>query len=203
MCECARVGRKGKTTLTDHLHRSTTPLYRSLYFGPKRSPIQIFYLPKPTTSLNRPLKVGPTVGRFREVLLYLFIVVAPVFIPHEILYWEWRDLEGRRYAGEWRCEHRELHGVKNEPEGSTAHTIQCLVHKGQPLTLGCHFVGSIIRLMSILNENENNQHHAIDVSRGQLPSNLPNTRTRHNTQACKGVCLGVEGYCVFVCCFMS
>ena len=30
----------GKKSLTDHLHRSTIPLYRSLYLGSKRSPIQ-------------------------------------------------------------------------------------------------------------------------------------------------------------------
>ena len=30
----------------------------------------IFELPKPTTSLNGPFKIGPIVGRFREVLLY-------------------------------------------------------------------------------------------------------------------------------------
>ena len=37
-----------KTSLTDHLHKSAALLYRSLYFGPKRSPVQIFYLRKPT-----------------------------------------------------------------------------------------------------------------------------------------------------------
>ena len=31
-----------KISQTDHLHRSTTPLYRSLYFSSKRSTIQIF-----------------------------------------------------------------------------------------------------------------------------------------------------------------
>ena len=31
-----------KTSLIDHLPRSTTPLYRSLYFGPKLSPTEIF-----------------------------------------------------------------------------------------------------------------------------------------------------------------
>ena len=31
-----------KTFLTDHIHRSTISLYRSLYSGPNRSPIQIF-----------------------------------------------------------------------------------------------------------------------------------------------------------------
>ena len=30
-----------KTSLTDYLHRSNTPLYRSVYFGLKPSPIQI------------------------------------------------------------------------------------------------------------------------------------------------------------------
>ena len=30
-----------KTSLTDHLHRSNTALYRSLYFGLKRSPMYI------------------------------------------------------------------------------------------------------------------------------------------------------------------
>ena len=58
-----------KTSLTDHLHRSTTPLYQSLYFGPKWSPIQIFVLPKTNTSLNGPPKISLMVGRFREVLL--------------------------------------------------------------------------------------------------------------------------------------
>ena len=28
-----------KTSLTDNLHRSTAPVYRSLYLDPKRSPI--------------------------------------------------------------------------------------------------------------------------------------------------------------------
>ena len=48
------------------LTTSTDPLHWSIYFGPKRSLIQVFQLRKPTTSLNRPLKVGPMVGRFRE-----------------------------------------------------------------------------------------------------------------------------------------
>ena len=43
-----------QTSLTDPLHRSTTPLFRSLYLAPKSSPITIFYLSKSTTSLNRP-----------------------------------------------------------------------------------------------------------------------------------------------------
>ena len=51
---------------TNHLPRSITPIYRSLYFGPT----QIFKLRKSDTSLNRPLKVGPMVGRFKEVFLY-------------------------------------------------------------------------------------------------------------------------------------
>ena len=59
-----------ETSLNNHHHRSTTPLYRSLYFGPRQSSMQIFYLPNPTISLNGPLKVGPMVGRFREVLMY-------------------------------------------------------------------------------------------------------------------------------------
>ena len=56
-----------KASLTDHLHRPTTPLYRSLYVGPKLSSMQIFELLKSITSLNRPPKVGPPVGLFREV----------------------------------------------------------------------------------------------------------------------------------------
>ena len=56
-------------TLTEHLHRATTPLYRLLYFCPKGSPIHILY----STSLNGPLKVGPKVGRFIEVLVYTHI----------------------------------------------------------------------------------------------------------------------------------
>ena len=56
-----------KTSLTDHLYRSTIPLYRSIYFGPK----QIFWLPNPTTCLNGPHTFGPMIGRFREVLLLL------------------------------------------------------------------------------------------------------------------------------------
>ena len=81
-CLCKCLARTytvySKTSPTDHLHKSTTPLYRSLYLGPKQSPIQYQYnailtvqLPKPTTSRNGPLKVGPMVGRFREVSLYL------------------------------------------------------------------------------------------------------------------------------------
>ena len=31
------------TSLPDHLHRVTTPLYRSLYLSPKRPPIQYIY----------------------------------------------------------------------------------------------------------------------------------------------------------------
>ena len=57
-----------KCSLTDHLRRSTTPLYRSFYLGPNRSPIVTFQLSKWTTSLNGPLKIGPMVDRFREVL---------------------------------------------------------------------------------------------------------------------------------------
>ena len=38
--------------------------------------MQTFYLPKPTTSLNGPLKVGRFVGRFREVLLYVYICIS-------------------------------------------------------------------------------------------------------------------------------
>ena len=61
--------------LTDHLHRSTTILYRSHYLGHKESSIHyhctnILKLPKPTVSLNGPFKVGPKVGRFRKGLLY-------------------------------------------------------------------------------------------------------------------------------------
>ena len=45
-----------KTPLTDHLHRSTTPLCQSLYFSPKRYPYNtiamIFWLHKPITSIN-------------------------------------------------------------------------------------------------------------------------------------------------------
>ena len=72
-----------KTSLTDHLHRSSTPLYWSLYFGPKRLPIQIFLLHELTTSLNGPPKVSPMVGRFREVLLciciYIYIYIYEEF----------------------------------------------------------------------------------------------------------------------------
>ena len=59
-----------KTPLTDHLHRSTTPpqIDHSLYLGPKRSFVMIRKL---TTSLHGPFKVGPIIGRFREVLLYI------------------------------------------------------------------------------------------------------------------------------------
>ena len=64
-----------QTSLTDHVHRWTTPLYRSLYLGPNRSILSIFKLPKPTTSLNGPLKVGPIVGQFREVLLCIYIYI--------------------------------------------------------------------------------------------------------------------------------
>ena len=65
-CEYLSIYVYSKTSLTDHIHTSTTPLYRSLYFGPKR---KILYLPKQTTSLNGPLKVSPIDGQFREVLL--------------------------------------------------------------------------------------------------------------------------------------
>ena len=64
-----------KTSLTTHLHRATTHLYRSPYYGPKPSPIQIIKLPKPTTFVNGPIKVGPIVSRFREGLLYVYIYI--------------------------------------------------------------------------------------------------------------------------------
>ena len=63
-----------KTSLIDHFHRSTTPLYRSLYLGPNRSIVGIIYLLKPTASLSGLPKIGPMVGRFREVLLYVMSV---------------------------------------------------------------------------------------------------------------------------------
>ena len=50
------------TSLNDHLHRLTTRYISVSYDRPYK------YF-KPTTSLNGPRKVGPTVGRFREVLL--------------------------------------------------------------------------------------------------------------------------------------
>ena len=60
-----------KTYLTDHLYRLTTSLCRSLYLGPKLSPILICYLPKPTTSLNGQFKFGAMVGRFRFSCIYM------------------------------------------------------------------------------------------------------------------------------------
>ena len=61
------------TGLTRQLHRSITPLCRSLYLGLNRSIVSIFKLPKPTTSLNGPFKVCSRVGRFREVCIYKYI----------------------------------------------------------------------------------------------------------------------------------
>ena len=80
-----------KTSLPDRLHRSTTPLYRSLYFGPKPSPIQIFWFSKPTTSLNGPPKFGRMVIRFTEVLLYInlyLLKTVSLFTFQFILYFE-------------------------------------------------------------------------------------------------------------------
>ena len=71
---------------TNHLYRSTTPLYRSLYSGYIQCIGMIFQLPKPTTSLNRPFKVGPMVGRFGEVLLYFSLVFLFVFVPVGLLF---------------------------------------------------------------------------------------------------------------------
>ena len=51
-----------KTSLTDHLYRSTTPGYRSLFGGSQM-------IPKPTTSLNGPFKVGPIARRFTVHIL--------------------------------------------------------------------------------------------------------------------------------------
>ena len=62
-----------KTSLTDHLHGSTTPLYRLLYLSTNRVMETIFLRIHPTTSLNRPFKVSPTVGGFRDGLLYVYI----------------------------------------------------------------------------------------------------------------------------------
>ena len=63
--------------LTEHLHRSTTPLCRSLYLGPNRT---IKWLPKPTTSLNGLPKISPMEGRFREILLYIYINMYIIYI---------------------------------------------------------------------------------------------------------------------------
>ena len=40
MAYTAYIHNYNKTFLTDHLHRSTTPLYQPFYLGPKRSPIK-------------------------------------------------------------------------------------------------------------------------------------------------------------------
>ena len=68
---------KSKTSLIDHLYKVTTPQYRSVYLGIKRSPIQyhcndvmLCKLPNLTASLNGPFKVGPMVSSFGEVSLY-------------------------------------------------------------------------------------------------------------------------------------
>ena len=68
-----------KTSYTDHLYRSTTSLYRpafnvteiqstvyTMYYGE-------FY--KSTTSLNGPAEFTPANGRYREVLLYIFVLL--------------------------------------------------------------------------------------------------------------------------------
>ena len=69
-----------KTSLTDHLHRLTTPLYRTLYLDPKQHPYNtiemVYQLPKPFTSLNGPIQIGPIVGRFRKSVT----VYVPIYI---------------------------------------------------------------------------------------------------------------------------
>ena len=65
------------TTPTD---RPLSYIDRFISVSKNRSPMQIFQLPKSTTSLNRPLKIGPMVYRFREVLLYIQINVYGIYI---------------------------------------------------------------------------------------------------------------------------
>ena len=65
-----------KISLTNDLYKSTTPIYRLLFWGPKESPKTVIQLLKPTTSLNGQVKIDPMVVRFREVLLYAYICVS-------------------------------------------------------------------------------------------------------------------------------
>ena len=39
----------------------------------------IFHLPQPITSLNGPFKVGPMVGRLREVLLHIYACCVNIY----------------------------------------------------------------------------------------------------------------------------
>ena len=66
------------------LKPTTTPLYRSLYLGPKQSvivmiPIPMLQLSKPITSLKGSFKVSAMVSQFREVLLQHCFVVVRVY----------------------------------------------------------------------------------------------------------------------------
>ena len=66
-----------QTCLTDHLHISTTPLYRSPHLSPYDTIVTILKLSTQTTSLNGPppyrdhSQLVPIVGLFREVLLHI------------------------------------------------------------------------------------------------------------------------------------
>ena len=75
MCIHVYVQLRSKISLTDHPQKSITSIYHLLYLGPRRSPITIFRLPKPTISLKGPLNVGPVVGRFREGFLCIYIYI--------------------------------------------------------------------------------------------------------------------------------
>ena len=64
--------------LASHICKSTTPYIDHFIWVPNNGPyntiIMIFKFPKLTTSLNEPLKVGPMVGRIREVLERFYCV---------------------------------------------------------------------------------------------------------------------------------
>ena len=67
-----------KTSLTDHPTDRPLPIIDRFILVPNdriyNAIVMIFYLHKPTTSINRPFKVGPMVGRFREDLhTYMYV----------------------------------------------------------------------------------------------------------------------------------
>ena len=59
--------------IADHFPRPTTTLYRSLYLGSNIFQSIILSLPKQTPFLKGSFTVGFILGRFTEVLLYIYM----------------------------------------------------------------------------------------------------------------------------------